>query len=45
LRSKNSRKENARNERDGETGTGGAERKCSKTVNGQGITWVHLRRE
>jgi hypothetical protein len=42
LRSKNRHKEDARNERDDGTadkpGTGGAKRKCSKTVNGQGIT-------
>jgi hypothetical protein len=45
LRSKNSRKENARNEREGRAGdrpgTGGAEWKCSETVNSHGIIWVH----
>jgi hypothetical protein len=43
LHGKNSRKENARNERDDgaagdRPGTGGAEWKCSKPVSGQGIT-------
>jgi hypothetical protein len=49
LRGKDTRKEDGRNERDDGTGDkpgiGGAERKYSKTVNGQGITWAHLRRE
>ncbi|PYS43893.1 MAG: hypothetical protein DMG13_34740 [Acidobacteria bacterium] len=49
LRGKNTRNEDGRNDRDDGTGdkpgTGGAVRKYSKTVNGQGITWAHLRRE